>query len=57
MRGDERVGVDLSVRVGKGDPDLLAAVLEHEHLLDTRQLGQLAGPVGPGFEHSGNAAR
>jgi hypothetical protein len=45
------------MRMGKGDPDLLAAVLEHEHLLDTWQGGQLPGPVGPGPEHGGNPAR
>ncbi len=36
-RRDERVGVDLPVRVGQRDPDLPTAVLEAEDLLDVWQ--------------------
>ena len=35
-RCDIGVGVDLPVRVVQGHPDLLPAVLEAEHLLDSR---------------------
>ena len=45
------IGVDLAVRVGQRDADLLAAVLEAEDLLDLRQRPQLARAVGPGVDH------
>src|ERR1035437_6987598 len=50
--GHERVGIDLSVRVVQGDADLLAAVLEGEHVLDGLERGQLAGAVGPDVHDS-----
>ena len=51
LRGDERVPVDLPVRVREGDTDLHAAVLEAEDLLDTGLRGQRGGAVGPGLDH------
>ena len=50
-RRDERVAVDLPVRVLQRDPDLLPAVLEREHLLDAGQRGQRGGAVGPRLDH------
>ena len=50
-RRDERVGVDLAVRVVQGHPDLDAPVLEAEHLLHAGQGGQLGGPVGQRVQH------
>src|SRR2546429_401165 len=47
-RRDERVAVDLAVRMGQRDADLLAAVLEAVHLLHPGPLGQLRGAVRPG---------
>ena len=49
-RGDERVGVDLAVRVAERDSYLLAAVLEHVDVLDVGQPAQLPGPVAPDLD-------
>ena len=46
-RRQVRVGVDLPVRMGQGDADFLAPVLEAEHLPDPGQRRQLGGAVGP----------
>jgi hypothetical protein len=54
-RGHERVGVDLAVGMMQGDPDLLAPVLEREHLLHPLQRAQLEGPVGPDLDHGADA--
>ena len=47
LRCDERVAVDLAVRVSQGDTDLLAVVLEREDLLDALHLGDFGGTEGP----------
>ena len=58
IRGrDERVGVDLPVRVVQGDADLLAAVLEAEDLLHAGGGRELRGAVGPGLDHRAHRGR
>ena len=47
---DEGIGVDLPVRVGLGDPDLLAPVLKTEHLLHVAAPGKLTGAVDEGVQ-------
>ena len=47
LRGDERVAVDLAVRVSEGDADFLTVVLEREDLLDAFHLGDFGGTEGP----------
>ena len=54
-RGDERVGVDLPVRVGQRHPDLLAVVLEREDLLDPLDPRQLRRPLGPHVDDEAGA--
>ncbi len=49
-RGDERVAVDLPVRVAEGDADLGAPVLEAEDLGDLVEGGEGGRAVGPGGE-------
>ena len=49
--------VDLAVRVEKRDPDLFAAVLEHEDLLDLGHRVQLCGAVDPGVQHGPDPLR
>ena len=56
-RGDERIGVDLPVRVRQGHPDLLAVVLEAEDLLDAVGRRQLGGPLGPDVDDQARALR
>jgi hypothetical protein len=56
-RRHERVGVDLPVRVVQRDPDLLAAVLEAEHLAHAGQPGQLLGPLCPRLDHRAHPRR
>ena len=41
------IAVDLTVRMGQRHPDLLAAVLEAEHLLDARCGHQVGGAMPP----------
>src|SRR5262249_50775236 len=41
------IPVYLTVRMGQRDPDLLAAVLEAEHLLDAGGRDQVGGPMPP----------
>ena len=55
LRGDERVAVDLAVRVGEGDADFLAVVLEREDLLDAFHLGDFGGTEGPSLNHGAQA--
>ncbi len=54
-RGDEGEGVDLAVRMGEGDADLGAAVLEAVDLLDALAGGEFGGAVAPGGEDEGGA--
>ena len=49
-RRDERIGVDLPVRMVQGDADLDAAVLEREHVLHFRPCAELDVPVRPDLE-------
>ena len=51
LRRDERVRVDLAVWVGERDADLLAVVLEREHLLDAVDRAQLGRAEGPCLHH------
>src|SRR6202521_6408614 len=46
-RRDERIRVDLSVRVMQGHPDLLAAVFEDEDVLDATARGEVPVAIGP----------
>ena len=55
LRRDERIAVDLAVRVGQGDADFLTVVLEREDLLDTLHLGDFGGTERPCF-HDGAQA-
>ena len=55
LRCDERIAVDLAVRVRQGDADFLAVVLEREDLLDTLHLGDFGGTERPCF-HDGAQA-
>lgn len=55
LRGDERVAVDLAVRVSEGDADFLAVVLEREDLLDAFHLGDFGGTEGPSLNHGAQA--
>ena len=50
-RRDERIGVDLPVRMVQRDADLDAAVLEREDVLDVVARAELAVPVGPDLDH------
>ena len=50
-RGDERVAVDLPVRMAERDADLLTPVLEAVDLLDARHTGKHHGAVHPGLQH------
>ena len=56
-RRDERVRVDLPVRVVQRHADLHAPVLEAEDLLDAGQRGQLGGAVGQRVEHGPHPRR
>ena len=47
LRCDERIAVDLAVRVRQGDADFLTVVLEREDLLDTLHLGDFGGTERP----------
>mgnify|MGYP003694586569 CR=1 FL=1 len=44
-RGQIRIAVDLAVRMGQRHADLLAAVLEAEHVRDARARHQIGGAV------------
>src|SRR5699024_9932368 len=55
-RRDVRIGVDLAVRVLQSDADLLAAVLEGEHLLHAGQRAQMRRPVGPRLDDGPRAS-
>ena len=55
LRCDERIAVDLAVRVRQGDADFLTVVLEREDLLDTLHLGDFGGTERPCF-HDGAQA-
>ena len=52
LRRDERVAVDLSVRVCQGDADFLSVVFEREDLFDAFHLGDFGGTERPCF-HDG----
>ena len=47
LRRDERVAVDLSVRVCQGDADFLSVVFEREDLFDAFHLGDFGGTERP----------
>src|SRR5579859_4940849 len=47
---DERVRVDLAVRMAERDTDLLASVLEDVHVADVGQAAQLAGTIAPDLD-------
>ena len=52
LRRDERIAVDLSVRVCQGDADFLSVVFEREDLFDAFHLGDFGGTERPCF-HNG----
>ena len=52
LRRDERVAVDLSMRVCQGDADFLSVVFEREDLFDAFHLGDFGGTERPCF-HDG----
>src|SRR5699024_467401 len=55
--GDEGKGVDLSVRVVQGHPDLGATVLETVDLFDAGLFGQGRGAIHPGLDDGAHALR
>ena len=55
LRCDERIAVDLAMRVRQGDADFLTVVLEREDLLDALHLGDFGGAERPCF-HDGAQA-
>ena len=56
VRRHEREGVDLPVRMGQRDADLLAAVLEDEDVLDVRPRRQLRVAVRPDIDEQPSLA-
>ncbi|MBE5462518.1 hypothetical protein E3G69_004528 [Mycobacteroides abscessus] len=55
--GDERIGVDLSVRMCQGDADLLAVVLKAVDLLNPVDRTQFLCTLGPHINDQAGAAR
>ena len=47
LRRDERVAVDLTMRVSQGNADLLPVVFKREDLFDAVDLGDFGGTEGP----------
>ena len=56
-RREVGVAVDLAVRMGQRHPDLLAAVLEAEHLLDAGHGHQVGGAVPPRLDDQAGVRR
>ena len=56
-RREVGIAVDLTVRMGQRHPDLLAAVLEAEHLLDAGRGHQVGGAVPPRLDDQAGVRR